>query len=42
MQTPPEFRSKTYVPVHNKILTTIGIVLISGVVGFGSGFAGSQ
>lgn len=42
MQTPPEFRSKTYVPVHNKILTTIGIVLISGVVGFGSGFVGSQ
>ena len=42
MQTPPEFRPKTYVPIRNKIITTIGIILISGVVGFGSGYAGSQ
>ena len=42
MQTPPEFRSKTYVPVRNKIITTVGIVLLSGIVGFGAGYAGSH
>ena len=42
MQTPPEFRSKTYVPVRNKIITTVGIILLSGVVGFGTGYAGSH
>ena len=42
MQTPPEFRPKTYVPVRNKIITTVGIILLSGVVGFGAGYAGSQ
>lgn len=42
MQTPPEFRSKTYVPVRNKIITTVGIILLSGVVGFGAGYAGSH
>ena len=36
MQTPPEFRPKTYVPVRNKIITTVGIILLSGVVGFDS------
>lgn len=41
MQTPPEFRSKTYVPVRNKIITTVGIILLSGIVGFGAGYAGS-
>ena len=41
MQTPPEFRPKTYVPVRNKIITTVGIILLSGVVGFGTGYAGS-
>ena len=41
MQTPPEFRPKTYVPVRNKIITTVGIILLSGVVGFGAGYAGS-
>lgn len=42
MQIPPEFRSKTYVPVRNKIITTVGIILLSGVVGFGTGYAGSH
>lgn len=42
MQTPPEFRPKKYVPVRNKIITTVGIILLSGVVGFGSGYAGSH
>ena len=42
MQTPPEFRFKTYVPVRNKIITTVGIILLSGVVGFGTGYAGSH
>lgn len=42
MQTPPEFNPKTYVPVRNKVLTTVGIVLLSGVVGFGSGYMGSH
>ena len=42
MQTPPEFRSKTYVPVRNKIITTVGIILLSGIVGFGAGYAGSH
>lgn len=42
MQTQPEFRSKTYVPVRNKIITTVGIILLSGVVGFGTGYAGSH
>lgn len=42
MQTPPEFRPKTYVPVRNKIITTIGTILLSGVVGFGAGYAGSH
>lgn len=42
MQTPPEFRPKKYVPVRNKIITTIGIILLSGVVGFGAGYAGSH
>lgn len=42
MQTPPEFRSKTYVPVRNKIITTVGIILLSGFVGFGTGYAGSH
>lgn len=42
MQTPPEFRSKTYVPVRSKIITTVGIILLSGVVGFGTGYAGSH
>lgn len=42
MQTPPEFKPKTYVPVRNKVLTTVGIVLLSGVVGFGSGYMGSH
>ena len=42
MQTPPEFRPKKYVPVRNKIITTAGIILLSGVVGFGSGYAGSH
>ena len=42
MQTPPEFRPKTYVPVRNKIITTVGIILLSGVVGFGAGYAGSH
>lgn len=42
MQTPPEFRSKTYVPVRNKIINTVGIILLSGVVGFGTGYAGSH
>lgn len=42
MQTPPEFRSKTYVPVRNKIITTVGIILLSGVVGFGTGYTGSH
>lgn len=42
MQTPPEFRPKTYVPVRNKIITTVGIILLSGVVGFGTGYAGSH
>lgn len=41
MQTPPEFRPKTYVPVRNKIITTVGIILLSGIVGFGAGYAGS-
>ncbi len=36
MQTPPEFRPKKYVPVRNKIITTVGIILLSGVVGFGA------
>lgn len=39
MQTPPEFRPKKYVPVRNKIITTVGIILLSGVVGFGAGYA---
>ena len=42
MQTPPEFRPKTYVPVRNKIITTVGIILLSGIVGFGAGYAGSH
>ena len=42
MQTPPEFRPKQYVPVRNKIITTVGIILLSGVVGFGAGYAGSH
>lgn len=42
MQTPPEFRSKTYVPVRNKIITTVGIILLSGIVGFGAGYTGSH
>ena len=42
MQTPPEFRPKKYVPVQNKIITTVGIILLSGVVGFGAGYAGSH
>lgn len=42
MQTPPEFRSKTYVPVRNKIITTVGIILLSGFVGFGTGYAESH
>lgn len=42
MQTPPEFRPKTYVPVRNKIITTVGIILLSGVVGFDAGYAGSH
>lgn len=42
MQTPPEFRPKTYVPVRNKIITTVGIILLSGVVGFSAGYAGSH
>lgn len=42
MQTPPEFRPKTYVPVRNKIITTVGIILLSSVVGFGAGYAGSH
>lgn len=42
MQTPPEFRPRTYVPVRNKIITTIGTILLSGVVGFGAGYAGSH
>lgn len=42
MQTPPEFRPKTYVPVRNKIITTVGIILLSGVVGFGASYAGSH
>ena len=42
MQTPPEFRPKTYVPVRNKIITTVGIILLSGVVAFGAGYAGSH
>ena len=42
MQTPPEFRPKTYVPVRNKIITTVGIILLSGVVGFCTGYAGSH
>lgn len=42
MQTPPEFRPKTYVPVRNKIITTVGIILLSGVVGLGAGYAGSH
>lgn len=42
MQTPPEFRPKTYVPVRNKIITTVGIILLSGVVGFGAGYAESH
>ena len=42
MQTPPEFRPKKYVPVRNKIITTAGTILLSGVVGFGAGYAGSH
>lgn len=42
MQTPAEFRPKKYVPVRNKIITTVGIILLSGVVGFGAGYAGSH
>ena len=42
MQTPPEFKPRTYVPVRNKVLTTIGIILLSGIVGFGAGYAGSH
>lgn len=42
MQTPPEFRPKTYVPVQNKILTTIGTIILSAIVGFGAGYAGSH
>lgn len=42
MQTPPEFRPKKCVPVRNKIITTVGIILLSGVVGFGAGYAGSH
>ena len=36
MQTPPEFKPRTYVPVRNKILTTIGTIALSGIVGFGA------
>ena len=42
MQTPPEYRPKKYVTVRNKIITTVGIILLSGVVGFGAGYAGSH
>lgn len=42
MQTPPEFRPKTYVPVRNKILTTIGTIILSAIVGFGAGYASSH
>lgn len=42
MQTSPEFRPKTYVPVRNKILTTIGTIILSAIVGFGAGYAGSH
>ena len=42
MQKPPEFKSKTYVPMQNKIITTIGIVLLSGIIGFCSGYLGSK
>lgn len=42
MQTPHEFRPKTFVPVRNKIITTVGIILLSGIVGFGAGYAGSH
>ena len=42
MQTPHEFRPKTFVPVRNKIITTVGIILLSGIVGFGAGHAGSH
>lgn len=42
MQTPPKFRPKTYVPVRNKILTTIGTIILSAIVGFGAGYAGSH
>lgn len=42
MQTPPEFRPKAYVPVQNKILTTIGTIILSAIVGFGAGYAGSH
>ena len=42
MQTPPKFKPRTYVPVRNKILTTAGIVLLSGIVGFGAGYTGSH
>ena len=42
MQTPSEFRPKTYVPVRNKILTTIGTIILSAIVGFGAGYAGSH
>lgn len=42
MQTPHEFRPKTFVPIRNKIITTVGIILLSGIVGFGAGHAGSH
>ena len=42
MQTPHEFRPKTFVPVRNKIITTVGIILLSGIVGFGAGHTGSH
>lgn len=42
MQTPHEFRPKTFVPVRNKIITTVGIILLSSIVGFGAGYAGSH
>lgn len=42
MQTPHEFRPKTFVSVRNKIITTVGIILLSGIVGFGAGYAGSH
>ena len=42
MQPPPDFRPKKLVPVRNKIITTVGIILLSGVVGFGAGYAGSH